>query len=370
MYGPRSAEFDAAVVAPHRSLRTRATVTGTAITDVAVSGGSVSVDAGRAVRRTCTATILDPLGSLVPDSGGDVLTPFGAELTLEAGFVLPSGTEYVPLGVFVLTEVKVDQAGAGARISVSGSDRSLRISRNRWLTPYTIAAGTRAVDAIADLLTDRWPDCPLAFGAMEETIGAAVVLEPGQDNDPWQDAVKIAADLGLDLAFDAAGRAVLRQVPDLSSDDPVATYTDGDTAMVTQISRGLTMEGRYNGVIVSGETVEGVTPVSAAAWDTDPTSPTWIDGPLGRVPRFYVSNLITTVAQAQATADAMLRNELGAAEAVSWAQVQNPAHDVYDVVQITRPEVGVDARYIIDALTVPLGAGPMTASARTRAVFG
>jgi hypothetical protein len=54
---------------------------------------------------------------------------------------------------------------------------------------------------------------------------------------------------------------------------------------------------------------------------------------------------------------------------VSWAQVQNPAHDGYDVIGITRPEVGVDARYIIESLSIPLAGGTMTGSARTRTAF-
>jgi hypothetical protein len=364
-----SAEFTEAVLSPARTARVRATVDYGALEDVQLVGGSVSVDATRSVRRTCSVQILDPLRTLAPDSGSDVITPFGTELTLESGFEIGSGVEYVPLGVFVLTSVTVEAAGNGVQLTVEGSDRSLRIARNRWSAPFRIGPGTLAVDGLTALLTDRWADCPIAFDPLTEVIEGGWTATPGESSDPWADAVALAAGLGLDLAFNAAGWATLKQIPDVTSADPVATYIDGDHALVTRITRGLTMDGRYNGVIVSGESPEGVAPVTAQAWDDDPSSPTCRTGRLGEVPRFYTSSLITTVAQAQATADAMLRKELGAAESVSWTQVQNPAHDAYDVIAITRPEVGVDARYVIESLSIPVAGGTMTGSARTRTAF-
>lgn len=333
--------------------------------------GSVSVDSRRAVRRTVSLTFVDEDGTLVPPAGGTsgILTPYGGELRVYRGVRYDDGSEeIVPLGVFVITNVDVRDTSRGREIGVTGSDRSIRIARNRLVNPYQITGGTATETAIRELLVDRWADVDTDFPATGQTVGARV-LAAGAETDPWAAAVEIAEAAGFDLAFDVDGVARMQPIPDPLEDDAVETYADGTDAVLLEVARAMDTGATYNGVIVSSEASDVDAPVRAEAWDEDPNSPTFRYGPFGEVPLFVVSSLIVDVDQAEEVARTQLLRQLGRTEAVEWSQVVNPAHDVLDVIRIVRPASKVDAVLLIDRLDVPLDAtGTMSAVARVREV--
>lgn len=71
------------------------------------TGGSVSVDRGNAVRRSCSVTVADT--TLIPRTATDKLSVYGARLRISRGIDYGNGTvEMVPLGVFRVDEVSGD----------------------------------------------------------------------------------------------------------------------------------------------------------------------------------------------------------------------------------------------------------------------
>ena len=129
------------------------------------------------------------------------------------------------------------------------------------------------------------------------------------------------------------------------------------------MSRRLTREGVYNGVVATGEGLDRETPVRAVVVDTDKTSPTYWYGPFGKVPRFFSSPLITTSGQAALAAATMLTKQLGLPYAVDLSLVPNPALEPYDPITVRYP--GRSEVHVLDRLTIPLTAdGPLTASTR------
>jgi hypothetical protein len=273
--------------------------------------------------------------------------------------------EEVPLGVFALTEYDAEDSGAEIRITVQGEDRSRRISRNRWSQPYAIAAGTPAVDAIADLLRDRWDDVDVVVETSSTATVGKAVLGQETDNDPWADARKIAKAVGLDVYFDVVGRAVITDVVDVDGASPTSRFVVGQTGTATRMRRGADAATAYNGWIVTGEGTSTETPVRAEAWDDDPTSPTWVDGPYGRVPRFYSSSMITTVEQAQRTAAAMRARAVGIAETLDWSAVVDPTVHAGDVALVVNPALRVSRLVVLDSVEIPLAVTDgMTATGR------
>lgn len=417
---PVSDAFKAAVRDSHQSIiKAEVWVGDQLITELDLVSGSVSVDSRRAVRRSCNVTIVDPSGrgyfalqpvyltysdvaggftqygdvdtdfpqyvdlvkplrfdetaeppTLVPASAGDTLSPFGNELRLYRGVRYVDGTEeLVPLGVFVITTTEISDDGNELTISVSGDDRSVRISRARWTRPYAIATGTNVATAIRAILQDRYPDVQTNFITTSATT-SSLVLGLDTDNDPWQDALKIAEAAGLDLYFDGEGVARLAPLPDVTSGAVVAEYDEGVDGVTLSITKSLSSEGTYNGVIATGEGSDVVLPVRGEAWDEDPISPTYRYGKFGEVPAFYSSPMITTEAQAVATATALLGKYLGADEAVQFGLVVNPAHDVGDVVRFTSAAIKVDRVLVLDSFTVPLSpTESMSAIARTTRIY-
>lgn len=340
---------------------------------------------------------------LIPDTGLDMLTPYGNELRLFRGIkyrkkgtftyaalsaqyasynALLNGVstydvlslqegpietieEYVPLGTFRITDVAISQDGSGVGLDIDGVDRSFRISNNRWIEPYQIASGTNIKTALTELLQNRWTDIPLRFSDTTITT-AAITLGLDTENDPWADAQEIAETAGMDLYFDADGYCVLEPLRDYSVAASVEKYLENEEAMVLNTNRALSSDGIYNAVVVTGEGSDTTAPVRATAIDDNPTSPTYAYGPFGLVPTFRSSPLITTQAAADTYAISTLSQIRGKAESINWNQIVDPSLDAGDVVAIINITSKLARALIIDRLTIPLGPEEaMSAQGRT-----
>lgn len=340
---------------------------GTVVQTLAITGGSVTVDKTAAVRRSCSVELVDPTGALVPADAADLLHPSsGNELRLWRGITLPTGDELVPLGVFRLMKPAISDTGDALTMRIDGMDRTRRVQRARFTDVYVIASGTNYATAIQTLLASRVPSLTFSFATTTRTT-PQLVFEAGSD--PWEAATSMATAIGYELFFDPAGTCVLRAEPDPSTDPVVWTYQEGADATVLSLDKDLDDEHTYNHVIVTGESSGNAAPVRAEARDDNASSPTYYLGDYGDVPYFYTSPLITTVAQAQDAADALLRRVLGVAEEVSFSAVVNPAHDAGDVMRITRARMRVDANYLLERVEVPLAAtDAMSTTTRKRVI--
>lgn len=333
--------------------------------DLDIDEGSVSVSVNQASRRTCSIgfSVARDSNDLVPSSAFDAITPFGNELRLYRGIQFFDGTEeMVPLGVFVITSVDVSESRDQVRVSVSGVDRSVKVSRNVWLEPYQVEAGNLAT-AVTGLLQDRWPGVELSFPSVSVALEQQV-LGQQSGSDPWKDAVYLAEMAGYDLFFDANGICTMQPFPSPDSASVLATYTDDDVLLGVQ--RQDTVDDTYNGVVYIVESSWLLTPYRIEVWDEDPASPTYRYGAFGEVPRVVSQSAITDVNSATTAAAALLSTGLGLTQNVSWDAVVDPSLDVNDVVLVTNAGTKTDRVMIVDQVTIPLTAqGMMKAKART-----
>lgn len=340
---------------------------------------------------------------LVPGSGLDLLTPFGNELRLYRGIRYrqqdaftyaassalyatyaalgtaigsysaltlipgPIGTvdEFVPLGVFPMTEVSINQDEAGVQLDITGVDRSMIVSDNRWLEPYQIASGTNVKTALTNLLQDRYPDILLRFADTTATT-TAVTLGVDTENDPWADAQQIAEAAGLQLYFDADGYCVLDSIADYTVAASVEQYNENEEAMVLTTSRILSRDGIFNAVVVTAEGTDTVEPYRAVAVDDNPSSPTYVYGPFGYKPTFRSSPLINSQESANKYATSVLNEIKGTQEGLQWAQIVDPSLDAGDLVSIVNVTAKLARAIVIDRLSIPLSAADaMAAQGRT-----
>lgn len=363
---PVSGAFRAAVVGCDQRAVVRVTVEldGSELGALPFTGGSVDCDGTRdgALRSLSLTVSPDP-------AAFDWLATAGAEIVVRRGLILPDGTEeLVPLGVFVL-DADLEEAEDGA-ITVSAADRSRRISRARWTDPHTVPAGTPVGDAVADLLRACWPDCPIgtSLATADKATGAKLAYLDGADSDPWKDARALAASAGLDLYFDGDGMAQVREAPDPESDPVCWSYESGEEGVVLGRTRRAMLTQQYNGVVVTAEGSGVAVPKRGEAWDEDPNSPTYSGGPMGRVPLFYSSPLLTTQDDVDSAAETMLARVRRPIEQTSFTLLPNPAHEAFDVVEFV-DESGLARRYMFDVVSVPLdSSGPLTATARETVV--
>lgn len=321
-------------------------------TELRADTGSVTMDAGRAIIRTCTLTLTATSDLTLEQVFALVMTP-GIELRVERGLLVAGIPERVSLGVFSTDSASFSRRVTGT-ISWSGSDRSKKIARARFISPYQIAAGTSLATAVTQLLQSRWQFTQTSFGNVTATINAGIVWEAGASSDPWKEARALMADYGFDLNFDGEGIARAQPVPDPSTTPAVFDYGAGETNLVLDANVSGTLERTYNGVIASGEGTDVPTPVRAVIWDDDPNSPTYYLSGFGQAPYFYSSPQLTTVGQCQLAAATILARVKGRAQGLTWSSVVNPALEPLDVVTATLR--GSTSRVVIDQLTIPLKA--------------
>lgn len=335
--------------------------------EINIAQGSVSVNTSSAVRRTCEVTLVTGRETinLVPDNDFDLLTPFGNELRLYRGVQYEDGTkEYVPLGVFVITQVSIQDTNEGVTIKLSGEDRSIRISRAKWTQPYQLPNGSLEA-ALTDLLKDRYPDAELAFPTTNVSVNQ-VILGSESSNDPWKDAVEIAELVGFDLFFDQNGVVQMKQFPTLDGSVVVALFIEGDGTTITSLDRTISTKETFNGVIYTIEGSEVPTPIRVEAWDEDTSSPTYRFGVFGEVPTFIESNLLATEPEAVKAAYSLLNTYIGKQEQITFNSLVDPSLDVQDVIYVKSNGAKIDRLVILDSLDIPLNPeSEMSANART-----
>jgi hypothetical protein len=331
--------------------------------DLPITGGQITVDRTAQYLRSATINLVDVDGDLVPDSPFRSLTPYGTEVKLYRGLLLPSGPELLPLGVYRISSTSIKDA-TGPVIDLSVYDRSRTVARSKFVSTYKIAAGTNVKDAVASLVQSRLPGVEMNLTA---TPHATPALSYDSQADPWADAIQtLATSVGFDAYFDTEGVFTFEPTADPSKQSPVLQLIEGPTNIVTEIDTSYNDDPGYNGVIVTGENTTNTTPAYGEAWDANPNSPTYEYGRYGRIPRFETSKTVTTNAQAQAMAAGLLLRELGVTVQREITMVPNPALEPADVVHLSRAASKVDENVVLDYFTIPLTvAGLMTA--RTRA---
>ena len=365
---PSSAAFKAAVRTNHIVVsKAEVWASDQKLQEINISDGNVKIDSGSAVRRTCEVTLVTSRESnnLVPDNDFDLLTPFGNELRLFRGVQYVDGTEeYVPLGVFVITEVSISDSNEGVNIKLTGEDKSIRVARAKWTQPYQMTNGTLEASLTA-LLKTRYPDIEVSFPTTNVTINQ-VLLGAENDNNPWKDAVEIAELVGFDLFFDQNGVVQMKQFPTLDGSVVVALFTEGDGTTITQLNRTISTKETFNGVIYTIEGSDVALPIRVEAWDEDSSSPTYRYGVFGQVPTFIETNLLSSESEAIRAALSLLNTYIGSQEVVNWDSLVDPSLDVQDVVYVKSNGAKIDRLVIIDTLDIPLTPeGSMSANART-----
>jgi hypothetical protein len=330
-------------------------------TVLAIQDGNVDMDTNRSITRTATLT-LTPTDTLTAIGVFNLVMTPEIEITIRRGLIINGVTEYVTLGVFSTdsADFSIDVEGA---ISWSGSDRSKKISRARFIDAYQISKNSSLATAGAALLSSRYSAVITNFSNVVDTIDAQLVFDAGPESNPWQSARTLFADHGYDLHFDGDGTAVAMPVPDPATSESVFDFGSAETNLMLDATISGTLEQTYNGVVATGEGTGNAAPSRAVVWDTDPNSPTYYQGGYGQVPLFYSSPLLTTTTKCTAAATTLLAKAKGRASQLAWSAVPNPALEPLDVVNLEYN--GTQSKFVIDAITIPLRASdPITAKAR------
>lgn len=348
---------------------------GTLITTLEFDRGaqnSVSIDVTAANRRSCSIAVV-PDDVLLPITPTSPLAPVN-EIRLSRGIQFDDGTsELVPLGIFGIQSSVEVASPAGPTIAIAGIDRSKRLDVN-LTRGLSFAAGTGFDTVFTSLANASGVTYDTFFDPdVAATTTPALVFHAGDNI--WQNIQTAASSLGCWAYFDELGVFTVIPVPDLDEQlSPSWTYARGAQAMFDETARTLALEDgsqkAYSHAVVESQVHGTGTPLRSDAYDDDPASPTYYLGPFGDRPIFDgdVSAFITTQAQCDRAAAALLRRNYGLLERVTMRAAPNPALTGGDVVSITDPETDTDAAYLSESWTLSLFAvgGPSTITFRSR----
>ncbi len=351
MYTPPSSRFLPALNYSHRPVtRVQLVRTDGSVEDLDHTGGSVTVDRGQAVRRTCSVTLADV--SLIPRTAADKVSVYGAELRVFRGIDYGDGTnaELVPLGVFRIDDVSGD-VDIGP-VTINGSGLEAVVSDAVFTAPTTVlSTSTTAVGGITQLIQDAIPAAIVINRATDATVGT---MTWDQQDNRWTACQTLATAIGAEVYADAAGQFIIAPLPDLTGPSVVWEVAAGEGGALVSADRGMSRTSVFNSVTAYGENVtDDAPPVQATVEDTDPTSPTYVGGPFGRVPTFYNSATLTTTALCTAAAAQLLKTSLKPNASADITSLPNPLLEPGDVLRIGYSD-GTKELHQIASFAIPL----------------
>ncbi len=315
-------------------------------TEIPIIDGDVRSDASADVRSSLDLTTSgDGMWPLQPT---DLLAPYGNELFVERGINYGNGTiEIVSLGYFRINSTQQDD-GPNGPIKLTASDRMVGIVDARLPFPVQFSAGTPIEDVFTQLVFEVYPDATIELDL--DVLGSTFSTDHVVDEDRYGFLRDVARSRGKIMYWDYRGVLKVTDPPDPTT--PVFTAKTGSYGVIVTLSRSLSRQGVYNGVVATGESTTDEPPVTSLVFDSNPNSPTYWNGRFGRVPRFYYSSFISTTDAATSAAASILQQAIGLPYSINLDMIPNPALEPYDPIRIESSD-SIDV-HVIDSLTIPL----------------
>jgi hypothetical protein len=345
-----------------------------------IEDGSISDDRKSLVgRRNATWRLIDKDGLFEPLTTSAVVHPMrDRDVRLWRG-IQGFDDDLCPLATVQLERTNVSREGAGVRWSMSGSDRSLHLSRCDWRTELNIPEGTTPYAATLLVLAQVDPAHSYVVVASPTTkVLDEIDFLPGEPPDPWEAIRMFWESAAMEVFMDQLGQVKAQPFPNPATAPVARQYIDGnaDNIRVSPMEVDIDRTTLRNGVRVTGSAPWLLYGVVAEAWDIDPGSPTYYD-PLnpgsslvGPHPEEISDSLVGDETEAQALADAKLPDVLGIEESIRLPAIPDPSLEAGDVIEIANDLIQPTSRFIFDTLETPLtfkgGAQTGTTRRRTR----
>lgn len=294
---------------------------------IKILGGSLSANLENRVTRRLSLTLP---ASLFPGSSGALLDPDRTELVLWCGWRGGAQPPYL-WKVFTGPVVGATWTSSSAGFSLEASDRVEQIIQDKFISPVSSGAGALVTTRVKDLISDSQPGA--VFGVFDETGATVPVMT--WESDRAQAIDDMAAAVSCYWYQLPDGTYTMRSIPwgGATLASPVVSLTEGTSGMRATVTRS--RSGVYTICQVTGEAADGSAPVSGVAYDTNPLSPAYYLGPLGRRVLKVQQDSVATVAQAESLARQRLRRSQAGGWAVSTSSPFDPALELGDVGTIT-----------------------------------
>ena len=317
---------------------------------VPVEDGSVSWDVSQQVQGSLSLTV-PRVGAVEGEDWRDwdpvdpnhPIACFGQVLhvSLTIGSLLGGAWWTVPLGRFLITSV---EPGVST-VRVTGKSLLQRLEEDRLTEPMAPDPAGSMASELRRLVGSR----------MGLIIDSALRDYPCPSM-TWGES-------RIDAVYETVregGDGILYlspPTPDPTS-RPELRLSDGAEGTVVGVAAAVSRDKIYNRVVARGQESSDEGSPSFQAVADQMTGPLRVDGPYGVVPRFFSSPLITSVAQAKSTAEAMLADAVRKKIKVPVEHAPDPRIHLDAHIEVeTRPVDGATTRTmwgVVTAYEVPL----------------
>lgn len=284
---------------------------------------------------TANLTVADPTGRLAPWLLEDPLGTGGARLqiiyrvggagTINLGWFRPQRTQPAEKWAgYTVTEAGTLTPGTpvppgkrlhmqpmGATIQVTARDLAGMVADDRFVAPESPqGASPTVIGEIRRLLSGRVPVTVLP-GVTDTAVNTSLIYQ--QQGDRWAAVQDLARRLSAAVRMNGDGQC---EVYPITPAAPAITLTGGPAGVTVRVDRSQDTSSvpLYNIFVADGTGTDASgnqTPIRGVAQIN--AGPLRVDGPNGRVPKFYSSNMITTQAQADAAAAQMRDTQIAGA---------------------------------------------------------
>ncbi|UTN91187.1 minor tail protein [Gordonia phage PokyPuppy] len=274
----------------------------------------------------------------------------------------------IQLGEFMADSISL--GGSYATVSISGRDLTKLCQQSKFVTSTTFTKNTPIESVVKTVATNAGISkfrLPITGKALDKDMTWE------RDTSRWDVIRDVSNSNSYEVFFDNEGYLVMREFRDPLTTPATLELSVGVGGNL--ISRGgkTSDANLFNHIVVVGESSDSSTPpVYAEAINSAATSPTSVSEIGDRV-SIITSSLVTSVAQAQEYANALLAVSALEEFELSFESTLLPWIEVGDIVEMANSDDrywGPD-RYLMTSLTFPLDLSPMSgAGKRTEKVEG
>lgn len=333
--------------------------------------GTLRIDGNSPIRRAFTLHLDNKTGEFI--FGENNLIWIDKRLKLYLGLQLWNGNiEYIPLGVFVLTEPEDNHTVDGKSVTINAVDKAFFMTdkRGKFVNEQIIETGTKITDAIK-IIASYVGETMFNFDDVQDTVPYELTYS-GDDN-RWDAIQELATLAKCTVFYDVYGYLRLKKI-DLNyfETEPVTweyKYGDPNERLYAGNVRKFDDSNLYNDIVVLGGSSDTAT--SRYRLTVDENNPIWANHPysvqkIGYHTYFHNNGnpdplLGGSDEECKWRAKYELMRRLGFAEDVELTISPNYLHDADDVIWIEDKENGIEgAKYLIRSITLPLAPSLMT----------
>jgi hypothetical protein len=326
--------------------------------------GTVSVDYDRDERRGLDITLDNVDGAMTSDPDGfwydKVLKPW-------FGVVTTAGEYKTQLGEFVID--RIDEGSDSATVKVTARDKTKKLMLSKFRQPTSYGKGTVFVELLIQTLANNAGITKTIIPSTRTNLAVDTTFEG--DSSRW-DAIKALAEAySYEVFFDPQGYLVVRKFLDPTKSPLSFTFATGATGNVATYSKSTDDTGIFNHIVVVGDRGDDVLPIYAEVTNTQPTSPTRI-ARLGDRVFTHTTSGVATAAQGLDLAKRLLSVNALENYAIDLEAISIPWLEVGEIVQFDDPKGSPKdpIRFLLTSLSIPLGLGAMSASAKRVTIVG